>query len=86
MSLNETRMKINQIDDEITKLFLTRMELVKEVIEYKKANNLPILDSTREASVISRVIDLIDNHQLDDYITRVFEVIMQVSKDYQNEL
>lgn len=48
MDIKELREKINGIDNQISKLFLKRMELVRGVAEYKRDNNLPILDAARE--------------------------------------
>ena len=46
------REKINEIDQEIKKLWVSRLECSKEVAEYKKENNLPIFDATRENEII----------------------------------
>ena len=45
--LKEIRTKINNIDKEMLDLFIKRMNLSKEVIEYKTKYNLPILDKER---------------------------------------
>ncbi|MBR1453218.1 MAG: chorismate mutase, partial [Lachnospiraceae bacterium] len=52
-NLNEAREKINEIDKQMTKLFVDRMSLCKEIAEYKKANSLPILDASREEALIN---------------------------------
>ena len=48
MELNELRNQIDQIDKEMAVLFEKRMKIVKQIGEYKKENNLPILDKKRE--------------------------------------
>ena len=52
MDIKELREKINGIDNQISKLFLKRMELVRGVAEYKRDNNLPILDAAREQEIL----------------------------------
>ena len=42
MELNELRGQIDQIDDQLVKLFVERMNLSAQVADYKKANHLPI--------------------------------------------
>ena len=42
--LKEIRKEINQIDEEMLKLFEKRMDVVNDVALYKKENNIPILD------------------------------------------
>ena len=41
--LEELRPEIDKIDKELTRLFEARMDLAKEVGEYKKAHNIDIL-------------------------------------------
>jgi monofunctional chorismate mutase len=52
--LDLARTKIDQLDLEIIRLFEERMTVVKEVIEYKKANNIPVLDTNREIAMFLR--------------------------------
>ena len=40
MDLNESRKNLDYIDDEILKLFIKRLNVVKGIAEYKKENNL----------------------------------------------
>ncbi len=53
--LNEIRQEINEIDEKLTELFRRRMECARDVAEYKKANDLPILNAEREREVLDRV-------------------------------
>ena len=47
MDLTELRGQIDEIDDEIIKLFCRRMDIAAQVADYKKANNLPIFMPAR---------------------------------------
>ena len=47
-NLDDIRVEINAVDEELQALIIKRLDLAKDVAEYKKANNLPILDRDRE--------------------------------------
>ena len=46
--LTKARKKINEIDEQMSKLFEQRMKTSKEVAEYKIKHSLPIYDEKRE--------------------------------------
>lgn len=52
--LDDYRDTIDEIDKKITELFEKRMDVVLKVGEYKKKNNLPVLDESREKQVIEK--------------------------------
>lgn len=52
MELEDTRQKINEIDDKIIELIVQRFKLVKEVAFHKFKNNLPLKDTEREKALI----------------------------------
>lgn len=53
--LKKLRDDIDSIDKELIELFQKRMETVLKVAEYKKKNNVPILNASRENEVIKKV-------------------------------
>ena len=82
--LQETRNKIDAIDEKMAKLFEERMNLVKEVISLKKKADLPILDSSRE----KKIIEMNEKNVSEEYRKYYIEFIksmMDISKEYQNE-
>ena len=48
LDLKETRGEIDRVDKQIIELFEERMELCKEVAEYKLHTGKPVLDRKRE--------------------------------------
>ncbi len=84
--LEEARKIINEADKEIVIAFKKRMEAVKEVINYKMANNLPILDSSREQIVKEKNLALLDDSILAPYYLELLDTILKLSKDYQKDL
>lgn len=82
----DLRKKINDIDIEMAKLFDTRMGIIKEVAEYKKANSMPINDSSREDEVISKNSKLIQNDDIKSFYINFIKETMNISKRYQEKI
>ncbi|MGN0488455.1 MAG: prephenate dehydratase [Ruminococcus sp.] len=55
--LNEIRQEINQIDEKLIKLFKQRMDCAKEVGNYKKLNDIPVLNQNRENEILDAVAE-----------------------------
>ena len=53
--LTEIRKSINEIDDELLKLFIKRMDCAKEVGEYKKENGIAVLNEAREKEILEKI-------------------------------
>ena len=84
MELNELRSEINQIDDEILRLFLRRMEVAGQVADYKRENNLPIYQPQREREILKKVADQAGPEQ-GGYARVLFSMLMELSKSAQNK-
>lgn len=82
--LSAIREKINEIDDKIVELWKERMETCLSVAEYKKVNNMPVLDSKRERELLERVATMAGK-KLDVYSRALYETIMSVSRSYQHK-
>ena len=79
------RDEINQINEKMLELFIRRMELSSQVFSYKKENNLPVLDRKREEEILQKVADN-SPHELRSYSLEFFRSLMDLSKDYQENL
>ena len=55
--LTQLRGEINEIDDQILKLFEKRMKICYDVAEYKIANKMQVFHPERENQIIMRVRD-----------------------------
>ena len=80
------RDEINKIDMSLLNLIKQRMQVSLKIGEYKKKNNIPILDSTREKILIEKIIDQNNNTQfkLDEkFIKSFWNNIMSYSKKLQ---
>lgn len=82
MDLSEIRTEITGIDENLVDLIVRRMKLVLEVARYKKENNLPVLDRTRERALLSHITD-IGEEGFEEYLKTLFSVMFDMSRSYQ---
>ena len=83
--LDTARAKINQIDEAMLKLFEERMQAVQMVAEYKLENHLPVLDASREQSIIDKNVSMLNDKKLESYYRIFFEGVLNSSKEYQKD-
>lgn len=85
MDLNDARVEINSIDSEIVHLLEKRFNVVIEIGNYKKKNNIPVYDEKREQNVISNCVSYLEDEQYSKYILDIYKQIMNSCKELQNE-
>ena len=85
MDLQEARNSISRIDEELTSLFVKRMELSKEIAAYKKDNHMSVFDRSREREVVNHVCDLAGK-DFESYIRVLYGTLLDVSRSYQRQL
>ena len=83
IDLDVTRQKIDAIDADLVALLEERMQLVNDVVAYKKTVGKPILDTSREQAVLQKVADRVQEKAFEDTIVNTFSDIMKRSRDYQ---
>lgn len=77
--LETLRKRIDEIDSQLLPLFLSRMECSAGVAEYKRANNMPVLDKTREKQVLENKIQKV-SEELKLPVYDFFSAIMKISR------
>ena len=85
MDLQEARNSISRIDEELTSLFVKRMELSREIAAYKKDNHMAVFDRSREREVVNHVCDLAGK-DFESYIRVLYGTLLDVSRSYQRQL
>ena len=65
--LQQARVEIDAVDQEMARLFERRMAACRQVAQYKKERGLPILDANREAAVIERGAQRVEEPDLREY-------------------
>ncbi|WP_303000156.1 prephenate dehydratase [Thomasclavelia spiroformis] len=81
--LNECRKEIDEIDQQLIKLFEQRMKISKEVVTYKLANNMQIFQPEREKDVIEKNVKRLNDSSLQAYAHNFVQDIMDIGKSYQ---
>ena len=84
--LEKARKKIDEIDGEMTKLFLARMEASKQVATYKKEHGLRVFDPAREEAVMQKNVLRVEDEEMRGYYVNFMRSNMQISKAYQTRL
>ena len=84
--IEKARREINEIDSEMAALFERRMIAAREVAQYKRERGLQLEDLAREAEVIARNSELIENDDIRSYYVNFLQYEMDLSKKYQHKL
>ncbi|MGX4763985.1 chorismate mutase [Holzapfeliella sp. JNUCC 72] len=84
--LASSRQKINQIDQQIIGLLQQRFEAVTAVSEAKRQTSKPVFDPKREQQVLAKIDNYSQVKSLAPHFKKIYQGIMDASKDYQNEL
>lgn len=83
MNLDTIRQEIDHVDQELVALLEKRMQLVNQVVAYKKAIGKPILDTSREDAVLQKAASRVEDKAFEQTIVNTFADIMKNSRDYQ---
>ena len=83
--IEEYRKKIDEIDDEIARLYVERMGVVKQIGEEKSKSLSPVVVPNREKSILTRVTHNAPS-DLKLYVKQVFDEIIETSRAYQRRI
>lgn len=83
MDLQEIRMQLDGIDNQIEKLFEERMRLCGEVAEYKIATGKAVYDAKREQEKIAAVTSMAEGEFNKQAVGELFLQMMTLSRRYQ---
>lgn len=86
MDLSECRKEIDKIDKELVELFERRMNVAIKVAEYKIENNIPILNSAREAEVVEKNVSRLNNKEYSKLTEKFFTNLMELSRSLQKDI
>ncbi|MDA3823370.1 MAG: chorismate mutase, partial [Bacteroidales bacterium] len=84
LTLAELRANIDKLDDKLINLIEERMKVVEDIGNYKKDNNITILQNKRWTDMLRSRLDLGTRKGLsDDFINKIFVAIHQESINKQ---
>ena len=86
MDLSECRNEIDKIDKELVKLFEKRMNVAINVAKYKIENNIPIFNAAREAEVIEKNVNRLNNKEYSKLTEKFFTHLMELSRNLQADI
>ncbi len=84
--LDQDRKQIDEIDKQIAELFEKRFEIVRDVIDYKIENRLPILNSSREEEITEKNVGRIEDEDIKPYFRAWYNDLLALSKEFQQEV
>ncbi len=85
MNLDELRVQLDEIDQQLVELFVRRMHICEDVARYKKANGRPTLDSSRERAKLVSVSEMVPP-QMQTYIRSLYQQIFELSRSWQDTI
>ena len=82
--LDDYRAEIDNIDKQLTELFEKRMDVVLKVAQYKKDNNVSVLQNSREEEVLNKAVNNLKNKEYTKEIREFLNATMEISRGYQH--
>ena len=78
--LKQYRNKIDKTDEKIVELFAERFKVVRKIGEFKKNNNIQIIDSSRFQKVLKKVKSIaLQKGISEDFINEIYKIIHKYS-------
>jgi len=86
-NIDQLRAKIDVIDENLLYALGSRMKISRQIGEYKKSNNIAILQTSRWDAVLAKVVEKGKEYGLPKkFIEDVFNAIHETSVEVQNEV
>ena len=86
-NIDQLRAKIDIIDENLLYALGSRMKISRQIGEYKKSNNIAILQTSRWDAVLAKVVEKGKEYGLPQkFIEDVFNAIHETSVEVQNEV
>ena len=86
-NIDQLRAKIDIIDENILYALGSRMKISRQIGEYKKNNNIAILQTSRWDAILAKVVQKGGEYGLSErFIKDVFNAIHEASVEVQNEI
>ena len=85
--LEPFRRRLDTLDEEITRLFGARFDIIREVASYKRANAIPMMQPDRIAEVRARYLARGAELEIPpDFTASLFELLIAASCKLEDEL
>ena len=79
--LKKYRKEIDKIDNNLARLLLNRLKVVKKVGDFKKKHKIEIINKNREKEILQKVQNKAKSKKEKDYLNNIFmEIIINSRK------
>ncbi len=87
MELQKLRKKVDELDQQLVEVVVRRLELVKEIKDFKNGNSIEITDKERELQLLEDRLLWFREKGIDDseFVQKLFGLIIEKSKEVENE-
>ncbi len=86
-ALEKLRQQINQLDDELMQILGQRMKIAENIGQYKKDNNITILQTNRWNEILESAFKEGEQKGLSkDFITKYFDAVHMESINHQKKV
>lgn len=86
-ALEKFRQQINQLDDELLQVLSSRMKVAEKIGEYKKNNDITILQTSRWNEILKRAMDKGQKLGLtDEFVIKYMDAVHMESINHQNKI
>ncbi|MEX6686709.1 chorismate mutase [Danxiaibacter flavus] len=86
-ALEKLRQQINHLDDELMQILGQRMKIAENIGQYKKENNITILQTNRWNEILERAYNRGEKIGLSkEFITKYFDAVHMESINHQNKI
>ena len=84
MDIQQLRGQIDEIDDELVRLFIRRMDVASQIADYKKEHDLPIFVPARERETLAEVAKKA-GPEMANYARVLYSMLFELSRSYQSK-
>lgn len=84
MKIEDWRIRIDEINDELIALLNKRATYATEIGKLKKELGLPVFDASREQLILDRVGEMTKGPLTSESIKKIFQVIMEETRKVED--
>ena len=81
--LEKIRLEMDEVDDVMVDTFLKRMDVAEKVAAWKRENDVPVLDKTRERKKIAKILESVPENRK-SYVNALYNTLFEVSRSEQS--
>ena len=81
--LDKIRLEMDEVDDVMVDTFLKRMDVAEKVAAWKRENNVPVLDKTRERKKLAKILEQVPDNRKSCAVS-LYNTLFEVSRCEQS--